>query len=53
MKKDKKEKQEQTKVKVKIDKSRIASKIMAVFLLVVMILASCSTCIDFVVSSVR
>ena len=41
------------KVKVKIDKSRIASKIMAVFLLVLMILASCSTCIYFVVSSVR
>ena len=53
MKKDKKEKQEQSKVKVKIDKSKIASKIMAVFLLVLMILASCSTCIYFVVSSVR
>ena len=53
MKKDKKEKQEQTKVKVKIDKSRIASKIMAVFLLVLMILASCSTCIYIVFSSVR
>ena len=53
MKKDKKEKQEQTNVKVKIDKSKIASKIMAVFLLVLMILASCSTCIYFVVTSVK
>ena len=53
MKKDKKEKPEQTKVKVKIDKSKIASKIMAVFLLVLMILASCSTCIYFVVTSVK
>ena len=53
MKKDKKEKQEQTKVKVKIDKGKIVSKIMAVFLLVLMILASCSTCIYFVVSSVK
>ena len=53
MKKDKKEKQEQTKVKVKIDKSKIASKIMAVFLLVWMIMASCSTCIYFVVTSVK
>ena len=53
MKKDKKEKQEQAKVKIKIDKSRIISKIMAVFLLVLMILASCSTCIYFVVTSVK
>ncbi len=49
----KKEKKEQTKAKIKIDKSKIASKIMAVFLLVLMILASCSTCIYFVVSSVK
>ena len=49
----KKDKKEQTKVKVKIDKSKIASKIMAVFLLVLMILASCSTCIYFVVTSVK
>ena len=53
MKKEKKEKKEQPKVKVKIDKSRIISKIMAVFLLVLMILASCSTCIYFVVTSVK
>ena len=53
MKKDKKEKQEQTKVKVKIDKSKIVSKIMAGFLLILMILASCSTCIYFVVTSVK
>ena len=33
----KKEKKEQTKAKIKIDKSKIASKIMAVFLLVLMI----------------
>ncbi len=53
MKKEKKENQEQTKTKVKIDKSRIFSKIMAMFLLVMMILASCSTCIYFVVSNVK
>ena len=53
MKKDKKEKQEQSKVKVKIDKSKIVSKIMAVFLLVLMIMESCSTCIYFVVTSVK
>ena len=53
MKKDKTEKQEQSKVKVKIDKSKIVSKIMAVFLLVLMIMASCSTCIYFVVTSVK
>ena len=53
MKKEKKEKKEQPKVKVKIDKSRIISKIMAVFLLVLMILASCSTCIYFVVENIK
>ena len=53
MKKDKKERQEQSKEKVKIDKSKIVSKIMAVFLLVLMIMASCSTCIYFVVTSVK
>lgn len=53
MKKDKKEKQEKTKVKIKIDKSKIASKIMATFLLILMLLASCSTCIYFVVTSVK
>lgn len=55
MKKDKKEKQEQVKVKVKnkIDVQKIFSKAMAIFLLVLMVLASCSTCIYFVVESIK
>ena len=53
MKKDKKEKQEQVKVKNKIDKQKIFSKAMALFLLVAMVLASCSTCIYFVVENIK
>ena len=47
----KKEKEE--KVKNKIDKQKIFSKLMALFLLVAMVLASCSTCIYFVVTSIK
>ena len=53
MKKDKKENQEQVKVKNKIDKQRIFSKLMALVLLVAMVLASCSTCIYFVVQNIK
>lgn len=47
----KKEKEE--KVKNKIDKQKIFSRVMAIFLLLAMVLASCSTCIYFVVTSIK
>ena len=53
MKKEKKENQEQVKVKNKIDKQRIFSKAMALILLVAMVLASCSTCIYFVIQNIK
>ena len=53
MKKDKKEKKEQVKVKNKIDVQKIFSKAMALFLLVLMVLASCSTCIYFVIQNIK
>ena len=53
MKKDKKENQEPIKVKNKIDKQRLFSKAMALVLLVAMVLASCSTCIYFVVQNIK
>lgn len=46
-------KEENVKIKTKVDGKAIFTKVMAVFLLVLMILASCSTCIYFVVSSVK
>lgn len=46
-------KEKEVKTKNKIDKSKIFSKAMALFLLVMMVLASCSTCIYFVVSSIK
>ena len=46
-------KEKEVKVKNKIDKQKIFSKAMAIFLLVVMVLASCSTCIYFVVTSIK
>ena len=49
----KEEKEEKVKIKNKIDKQRIFSKIMALFLLIVMVLASCSTCIFFVVTNIK
>lgn len=51
MKKEKVEKTE-IKEKIKIDKKKIFSKAMALILLVAMVLASCSTCIYFVVSNI-
>ena len=50
MKKEKKEKQVEIKVKNRMDKRTVLTKIMASFLLV---LASCSTCIYFVVSNIK
>lgn len=44
-------KEENVKVKTKIDGKAIFTKIMAVFLLVLMILASSATCIYYVVQS--
>ena len=49
----KEEKEEKVKIKNKIDKQRIFSKAMALILLVAMVLASCSTCIYFVVESIK
>lgn len=49
----KKEKVSEENVKNKIDKQKIFSKAMALFLLVAMVLASCSTCIYFVVESIK
>ena len=46
-------KKEEKKEKKPIDKREVFTKIMAGFLLVLMILASCSTCIYFVVTSVK
>ena len=54
MKKEKKEKQVEIKVKNRIDKRTVLTKIMASFLLqLLMVLASCSTCIYFVVSNIK
>ena len=53
MRKKKKEKQVEIKVKNRIDKRTVLTKIMASFLLVLMVLASCSTCIYFVVSNIK
>lgn len=44
-------KEENVKIKTKIDGKVIFTKIMAVFLLVLMILASSATCIYYVVQS--
>ena len=49
--KKKKKKEENVKIKTKIDGKAIFTKIMAVFLLVLMILASSATCIYYVVQS--
>lgn len=45
-------KNNEEKVKNKIDKRKIFGKFMAAFMLVAMVLASCSTCIYYVVSAV-
>ena len=49
----KEEKEEKVKIKNKIDKQIRFSKIMALFLLIVMVLAACSTCIYFVVTNIK
>lgn len=45
-------KNNEEKAKNKIDKRKIFGKFMAAFMLVAMVLASCSTCIYYVVSAV-
>lgn len=44
-------KEENVKIKTKVDGKAIFTKVMAVFLLVLMILASSATCIYYVVQS--
>lgn len=46
-------KNKEEKIKNKIDVKKIFGKAMALFLLTAMVLASCSTCIYYVVSSVK
>jgi len=46
-------KNKEEKPKNKIDKKKIFGKIMAIFMLVAMILASCSTCIYYVMAAVK
>ena len=46
-------KEKEEKIKNKIDGKKIAGKIMAAFLLTAMILASCSTCIYYVMAAVK
>lgn len=46
-------KKNEEKIKNKVDKGRIFGKLMAAFLLTAMVLASCSTCIYYVVSAVQ
>ena len=45
-------KNKEPKVKNKIEGKKIFGKIMATFMLVAMVLASCSTCIYYVVAAV-
>ena len=45
-------KKEEDKIKNKIDGKKIFGKVMAIFLLTAMVLASCSTCIYYVVAAV-
>ena len=45
-------KNKEEKVKNKTDKKKIFGKLMAAFMLVAMVLASCSTCIYYVVAAV-
>lgn len=46
-------KQEKQKLKNKVDKRTIFARIMAGFLLGIMVLASCSTCIYYVVANMN
>lgn len=45
-------KNKQEKTKNKIDGKKIFGRVMAAFLLVAMVLASCSTCIYYIVANV-
>ena len=45
-------KNKEEKVKNKVSKKNVLGKFIAVFMLVAMVLASCSTCIYYVVSAV-
>jgi len=46
-------KKNEEKIKNKTDKSKIFGKLMAAILLTAMLLASCSTCIYYVVAAVK
>ncbi len=46
-------KNKEEKVKNKIDKKKIFGKLMAIILLSAMVLASCSTCIYYVMAAVK
>lgn len=46
-------KNEEQKIKNKIDGKKIFGKVMAIFLLTAMVLASCSTCIYYVIANVK
>ena len=46
-------KEKEEKAKNKIDGKKIFGKVMAVFLLTAMVLASCSTCIYYVVANIK
>lgn len=48
-----KNKEEKQKTKNKIEGKKIFGKVMAIFLLTAMVLASCSTCIYYVVTAVK
>ena len=45
-------KNKEEKIKTKSNKGKVFGKIMAAFMLVAMLLASCSTCIYYVVAAV-
>ena len=46
-------KNKEEKVKNKTDKKKIFGKLMAAFMLVAMVLASCSTCIYYVMAAIK
>ena len=46
-------KNKEEKIKNKVEIKKILGKVMAIFLLAAMVIGSCSTCIYYVVASVR
>ena len=46
-------KNKEEKVKNKTDKKKIFGKLMAAFMIVAMVLASCSTCIYYVMAAIK